>query len=638
MKRSGKQVYRFEQYILEVAEHRLKRGEKEISLQPKAFETLVYLVERHGHLVKKDELLDGVWVGVVVSEGALTLRIKELRQALEDDAKRPRYIKTIPTVGYKFIGDVEEITETDETQESRVEDIREQPPIQNEVVASARPGRWTSFRSARIPFFALAGAAVLLGLALANYSFRPGAAVSPVRIKSIAVIPFKPLSAKDGDEALEMGMADSLIAKLNNVSQLIVRPLSAVRNYRTLEQDAVAAGREQGVDTVLDGSIQRSGERIRIRVRLVSVEDGKLLWTDEFDEKFTNVFSVQDLISEQVVRALAVKLTGEERALFTKQLTQNAEAYGLYSLGRHLWAQGTEEGLTKSIDYFRQAIRNDSNYAWAYAGLADSYIRLGSHGYISMTESSSKAREAAGQALDIDEQLGEAHVSMGSILAGSWEWVESEKHYKRALELIPNDHAAHERYSEFLADAGRIDEAIREAKLAQQIYPTSQQGSHAMAYALYFDRRYAEAIEQSRKTLELDPNSPVAHIISGMSYTQLGMHGKAAAELQQARPRSPTPDFLALEGYAYAMAGRKNEAQSVLEQLMELSKKRYVSSFPVAMIYTGLGEKKLAIESLEQAIRERAAHLAALKVDPTFDSLRLEPQFAQLLRQMGREQ
>jgi tetratricopeptide (TPR) repeat protein len=189
-----------------------------------------------------------------------------------------------------------------------------------------------------------------------------------------------------------------------------------------------------------------------------------------------------------------------------------------------------------------------------------------------------------------------------------------------------------------LADAGRFDEAIREAKLAQQIDPTSQQGSHAMAYALYFDRRYAEAIEQSRKTLELDPNSPVAHIVAGLSYTQLGMHEKAAAELQQARPRSPTPDFLALVGYAYAIAGRKNEAQSVLEQLMELSKKNYVSSFPVAMLYTGLGEKKLAIESLERAVRERAAHLAALKVDPAFDSLRSEPQFAHILAQIGLSQ
>jgi tetratricopeptide (TPR) repeat protein len=373
-------------------------------------------------------------------------------------------------------------------------------------------------------------------------------------------------------------------------------------------------------------------------VRLVSVEDGKLLWTGQFDEKFTNVFTVQDSISEQVVRALAVQLTGEEKALFTKHSTQNTEAYQLYLLGRYFWAQSTEEGLTKGIGYFRQAIQADPNYARAYAGLADSYILLGSHGSISMTDSSSNAKEAAAQALRIDEQLGEAHVSMASIVADSWDWGLTEKHYKRAIELIPNDEAAHCWYSQYLADAGRFDEAIGEAKLAQEIAPASRQANHALAYAFYMARRYVEAIEQSRKTLELDPNYPVAHIIIGLAYVQTGMHARAVLALQEARQRSDSPDFLALVGYAHAMAGRKNEARSVLDELMELSKKRYVSSFPVAMIYTGLGETKLAIERLERAIEERGAHLRALRVDPAFDSLRSGPQFAQVLRQMGLSQ
>lgn len=351
MKPRGKRVYRFDQYTLEIDEHRLTRGDLEISLPPKAFETLVYVVERHGHLVKKDELLDAVWADVSVTEGALTLRIKEVRQALEDDAQRPRYIKTIPTVGYKFIASVKDIAETYETQEQHqptltgqsvaigadgdvvagsAGNIREQTGTKNEVALGARSTRPASQRSTSMTFFTVAAVVALLGLGFAIYSLVPDPVMSSMSVKSLAVLPFKPLVAKDRDEALEMGMAESLIARLNNIRRVIVRPLSAVRSYTTLEQDAVAAGRDQRVDAVLDGSIQRSGERIRVMVRLVRVEDGRQLWTSQFDEKFTNVFSVQDSISERLVDALALNLSGEERTLLRKHSTENSEAYQAY--------------------------------------------------------------------------------------------------------------------------------------------------------------------------------------------------------------------------------------------------------------------------------------------------------------------
>jgi DNA-binding winged helix-turn-helix (wHTH) protein/TolB-like protein/Flp pilus assembly protein TadD len=625
----GTRIYRFGEYTLEVEEHRLKRGSLEISLPPKAFETLVYLIERHGHLVKKNELMDAVWADVNVTEGALTLRIKETRQALEDNAQQPRYIKTIPRIGYKFIADVEEITEI----RPAVEDIREQGRVRSEAVFSARRRGWNP-----LLLLALAGVA-LFGLAFATYSLLPERAVSPIPIKSLAVLPFKPLAASDRDEALEIGMAESLIARLNNITDVIVRPLSAVRNYTALEQDAVAAGRELGVDAVLDGSIQRSGERIRMIVRVVRVEDGTPLWTSPFDEKFTNIFSVQDSISEQVVEAFSLKLTGEERASLTKHSTQNSEAYRLYLWGRYFWDQSTEEGLTKGIEYFQQALAKDPKYALAYTGLADSYILLGSYGSIPMADSYRKAMEAAAHALRIDERLGEAHVSMGSILADHyWEWAQAERHYKRAIELIPNDQAAHAWYSQFLARVGRFEEAIREAKLALEFAPTSRAGNHAVAFAFYFARRYAEAIEQAEKTLELDPDFPVAHAIIGMAYIRTGMHERAISKLQRARELFDSPDFLGLVGYAHAMAGKNNEARSVLEELHELSKKRHVASFPVAMIYVGLGEKKLAFGWLERAFKERAWELGSLKVDPIFDSVRADPQFADLLRQVGLSQ
>jgi DNA-binding winged helix-turn-helix (wHTH) protein/TolB-like protein/Flp pilus assembly protein TadD len=623
MKLSGRtRVYRFGEHTLDVAEHRLKRGEVEISLQPKAFETLVYLVERHGHLVQKKELLDAVWADVAVTEGSLSLRIKEIRQALVDDAQNPRFIKTIPTVGYKFIAAVQEAAEV----------------AQAQTEAPGTPGRLDRpHRSSKNAVLRLLAVIAVVGVIAAAYSFLSEGG-SPPGIQSIAVLPFKPLVSSGRDEVLEMAMADTLITKLNRIHQLIVRQLAAVRTYTNLQQDAVAAGRELGVDAVLDSSIQRSGDRIQVTVRLFRVEDAKQLWAEQFNEKFTNIFGVQDAIAEQIVRALAVNLTVEERALFTKHSTQNSAALEFYQRGRYIWAQGTEEGLTKAIDYFEEAIKIDPNYAQAYAGVADSYIMLGSHGLMSMTDSSLQATAAAEQALIIDEQLGEAHVSMGSIRAGDREWVRAEEHYKRAIALIPNDETAHSRYSLYLADAGRFDDAIREAKLAQDISPTSLRANHSLAYAFYMAKRYVEAIEQSRKTLDLDPKYPMAHIIQGLAYVKIGMHAKAASSLDQARQSSNSPDFRALLGYAHAMAGRRDEAQTILKELMELKKRRYVSAFPVAMIYAGLGERKLAIDWLDLATKDRAAHLAALRVDPAFEALREEPHFKHVLRQIGLSQ
>ena len=614
-------VYQFGPYTLEVAEHRLRHGDREVSLPPKAFETLVYLVERHGHLVKKNELLDALWVDVAVTEGVLTLRIKEIRQALGDDAQNPRFIRTIPTVGYKFIADVQEPAEVEQAQIDSTTRLTPQD----------RPQR----RSKKALLSLLAAIAVV-GVIAATYSLLPKR-VSPPAIQSIAVLPFKPLVRGDRDEALEMGMADSLITKLNSASQLIVRQLNAVRNYTNLEQDAIAAGREQDVDAVVDGSIQKSGDRIRVTVRLVRVEDGKQLWSGQFDEKFTDVLAVQDSISKQVADALALKLTGEEQALMTKHDTQNSEAYQSYVWGRYFWDQGTEEGLTKGIAYFRDAINKDPMYALAHAGLADYHIRQGFYGFSPMAESYPQARASAEKALAIDDRIGEAHVSMAKVLADYyWEWDLAEMHFKRASELIPNDQSAHSAYSQYLARTGRFEEAIQEAKRALAIAPTSRQGNHSMAFAYYFAGRYKDAIEQSEKTLQLDPNLPVAHLLRGLTYVRLGMNEDAVAAIQKARQLVNTPDFLALAGYVHGMTGNTTEARSILEKLRQLSKERHVAYFNLAMIHTGLGEKQLALECLEKAFNERAWELGQLEIDPMFESLRADPQFSDLARRVRR--
>jgi len=646
-------IYRFSDFTLDANEHRLLRGSEEIYLPPRTFETLLYLVERHGHLIKKNELLDTLWADAFVTENALTRCVKEVREALQDDAHQPRYIRTFPRVGYKFIAAVEEVSSPslsharEEVPATRavgaqVEDNRssdENPPEVGQAVLPEKGVRTLTLRQRlfrRLPkttVLAVIGVALIGLVLLAYYYFWPKQLPPSVRIRSIAVLPFKPLVAAERDESIELGMADTLITRLGNINQIIVRPTTAVRKYTELEQDSVAAGREQRVDAVLDGTIQKLGDRIRVTVRLVRVGDGGQLWADKFDEKSTDIFLVQDSISEQVAEALAIRLTGDERDLLRKHYTANTEAYQLYLKGRYFLNKSAEEDFRKSIEYFEQALERDPNYAMAYAGLADSYAQLGNYGLIQMKESYSKARAAATRALERDEKLGEAHASLAVILTNYyWDWAEAEKQFKRAIELNPNYAMAHNWYSQYLAFMGRSEQALAEAKRAQEIDPLSLWTNSNIGFVSYLARQYDEAILASQKTLELDPNFAVAHMIIGLSYVQKKMYDEGISEFQKAKAN---PDSRALLAYAYGLAGKRSEARKILDELGDLSNQKYVSPFPLAVAYAGLGDKERAFEALDKAYVEKSWGMGMLEVNAVFDPLRPDPRFATLLERLN---
>jgi DNA-binding winged helix-turn-helix (wHTH) protein/TolB-like protein/Tfp pilus assembly protein PilF len=633
-----KRVYRFGDFTLDASERRLLRGSYEVYLFPKTFEVFLYLVERHGHLVRKDELMNSLWADAFVTENALTKRIKEVREALGDDAHQPRYLKTVPRVGYKFIADVEAIDEgKGKTEGSEVLGSQDHAAPRNESTLEVSPGRRIYQRPARTASLALAAIAAVVGLAFVTYYLWSKRAEPSATIKSIAVLPFKPLVADSGDEALEMGMADTLIARLSNLRQIIVRPLSAVRKYAGLEQDPVAAGREQRVDAVLDGSLQKSGERIRVTVRLVSVADGKQLWADKFEEKSTDIFTVQDSISERLTRALAVKLTGEERELLTKHYTDNPEAYQLYVKGRYSLRTETKEGLKKAIAHFEQALEKDPGYALAHAGLADAYILAGTFGLLPAKQSYPKAKEAATRALGMDDKLGQAHAVLAIVISDyDWGWPEADRRYRTAVDLNPNYAPVRSSYSWYLTRVGRFDQAIREAERAQELDPLSLSSNTSMAFAFLMSRQYDRAIGQSRLSLELDPDYLSAHILLGFAYVHKKIYREAISEFQKARAVSGgSPDMMGLLGYAYAIAGKRSEAEKILKELDQLSRQRYVSPSHIALINIGLGEKYLAFEWLEKAYEDRNWMLGLLKVDPMFDSLRSDPRFEDLLRRVG---
>ena len=373
-------------------------------------------------------------------------------------------------------------------------------------------------------------------------------------------------------------------------------------------------------------------------VSLRRVRDGQQLWADRFDENWTNIFAAQDLVSQRVAAALALALTGEEQRQLTKRYTENPEAYGAYVRGRYFWNTGTAEGYRKAVEEFQRAISVDPNYSLAFAGLADSYNLLGSYGVMPMREAHEKAKAAAQQAVDLDDQIAEAHTSLGAITAGyDWDWAKAEGHFVRAIELKPRYATAHEWYSEYLSWMGQHDKAIRVAQQALDLDPVSLRANSHVGLALYRARQYEAAIERFRETLHLDQDFADAHVMLAVTLVQKAMYGEAIAEFQRARVLTGnSPEILGLLGYGYGMAGMKREAQDVLNELNDLARQnRYVSSFSRATIHIGLGETDLAFKWLEQAYQERLWYMTLLAVDPLLDRLRGDPRFTDLLRRMN---
>ncbi|MBA3767808.1 MAG: tetratricopeptide repeat protein, partial [Acidobacteria bacterium] len=433
-------------------------------------------------------------------------------------------------------------------------------------------------------------------------------AIAQPKPAAIAVLPFRPISTEGRDEILELGIADALITRLSDIKQIIVRPTSLIRKYIDLEQDSATAGREMAVESVLEGNIQKLGDRIRITARLIKVEDGSSLWAGTFDEEFTDIFAVEDSISEKVTAALALKLTGEDRDRLKRRYTENTAAYHLYLKGRYFWNKRTEEALNRAIECFNQAIELDPNYALPYAGLADCYTKLGDVGVTAMTpgKAFARAHAAASRALTIDSSLAEVHASLGHIDMHLFQWADAERAFKHAIELNPNYATAHQWYAYYMAFHQRFDEALEKIKVALKLDPLSLPIADSVGEFLYFARRNDEAIEEIRKTLEMDPNFLASHINLGRAYAQTSMFCEAEDQFAKARQiAGESIDALAALGHTYAMSGNNGSALEVLAQLTELSKERYVSPYDIALIRAALGETDEAFRWLEKAYDER---------------------------------
>jgi DNA-binding winged helix-turn-helix (wHTH) protein/tetratricopeptide (TPR) repeat protein len=577
---TSKTIYEFGPFRIDLERYLLLRGAEAIPLSPKVFETLLFLVQHRGEIAKKDDIINSIWPDTFVEEGNLAQNVFLLRKALGEEKNEHRYIVTIPGVGYRFVAPVGETAA---------------PQVSQPETAARTVG-------------------------------------------SIAVLPFKNLAGDDDDKFLGPGLADALIMRLSSIRNLKVRPTAAVLKFSNVKEEPLAIGLELNVDALLDGVYQRETDTIRVSVQLVSVNDGVTLWAAKFDEKLTDIFTIQDSISEQVVRSLALKLSGDERRQLKESYTLNPEAFQLFVKGRYFWNQRTTEGLRKALDYAQQAIAIDPTYAPAYVGLADTYNLLGAqHSVMAPRDSFPKARAAALRALEIDEQLAEAYASLGFIkFCFEWDWQAAEQNYLKAIELKPNYATAHHWFGELLSSLGRFDEAYDELLLAQELDPLSLAINVDTAACFYYSRQYGQSERQIVNLLELNSNFIRAYMLLGKVQEQAGEPAKAVETLTRAVELSgEDPVTMSALAHALATAGERDEAHRILADLQGSADRRYVSAGNIAAVHIALGNTDQAFVSLEQAYENRDIELVWLKVNPVFDPLRTDARFVDLVRRVN---
>ncbi|HEX6623743.1 MAG TPA: winged helix-turn-helix domain-containing protein [Pyrinomonadaceae bacterium] len=649
LKETAPTCYRFDDVVVDCRNFRVVKGEQKRDLTPRAFDVLRYLIERPDRVVEKQELFERVWKEKFVSDNALTRTVKEIRQALGDSADAPRYIETVPKRGYRFIapmspqGRVASGADVSEDGRPGVVETRGAETAGGGGVApaaGAQPLRGAAGRlKPALVVLVVAAALALVAAVLYSRRSRPAAGEAvgaPVR--SIAVLPLKNLSGDAVNEYFSDGMTESLINALSKIEGLKVISRSSAFNFKGRDVDPREVGRRLGVAAVLEGSVRKDADSVRVAARLVSAEDGRVLWaSDAQDHALGDIFALQDEIARGMTAALKLKLTGEGERLLARRYTDDLEAYDLYLKGRFFWNKRTDAGLRKSIEHFERAIARDPDYALAYAGLADSYAVFNLYSPAQLKDASPRAKEAAAHALALDDTLAEAHATLGLLKQQyDFDWPGAEREYRRAIELDPNYATAYQYYAEHLALLGRTEESVAQIRRARDLDPLSLIINTEMGFPYLCARRWDEALEHYRHALEMDPSFHLAIYFSARAHAQQGRLDEAVAESRRAVALSGGSTLtVGGLGYVYAAAGQSEEARKVLGELTALSRRRYVSPYTFATVHVGLGERDLALARLEEAYRERDYQLVMLRIDPRLDSLRDDPRFTDLMRRVG---
>jgi TolB-like protein/DNA-binding winged helix-turn-helix (wHTH) protein/Flp pilus assembly protein TadD len=646
MSTRSQHLYEFGPYRLNTAEQLLLRNGEPVPLTPKAFETLVALVERSGHLVEKDELMKEVWSDAFVEESNLTNNVYALRKMLGAGEKGRSYIETVPKRGYRFTAPVKELSAGTLVVEKRTltrivteESVADDSPPQamvgaGEAIAVAHVPANAEPRS-KWPWLLITLLAIALGIG-AFFIYRSLSPAPPSQIQSIAVLPFKNESGNADVEYLSDGVTESLINSLSQLSNLSVKARSTVFRYKdkAVEPQTVAA--ELSVQAILTGRVVQRGDDLTLYLSLIDGRNGNQLWGQQYDRKLADLVALQNEIGRDVSQKLRVRLSAGDKEKLKKDYTSNAEAYQLYMRGRYHALKRTLPETQRAISYLQQAIALDPSYALAYAGLADAYFSALAAD-LPANDFLPQARAAAQRAIEIDDTLAAGHAQLGFIIFWyDWDWGASENELKRALELDPDDAETHLFYAHLLSNTGRHKEALAEAKHARELDPLNLRLNTLEGQFLTNAGRTDEALTRLRETLEMDPNYYLARLCASSAYIEKGMYAEAVSEAQKAREIAGAGSTrpAASLGYALAKLGKEAEARSVLEGLLK-SSHRYASPYGIALVYNGLGERDEALAWLERAYAQRHQGMVFLKVEPKWNNLRSDPRFQDLLRRVG---
>ena len=613
-------IVRFGVFELDLHSGELRKQGHKIRLEGQPVQVLICLLENPGELITREELNQRLWSDTSVNfEHGLNAAVKRLRRALNDSADNPRFVETLPRRGYRFIAPVQLGDAV--VPELPIDTPPEEPPI----VRNTR--RWL------IPAaLLLVVSVVALFLVMRRPTSRP-----PATIRSLAVLPLENLSGDASQEYFSDGMTDELITELGQIGELRVISRTSIMTYKNTHKSLPEIGRELNVDAVVEGTVLRSGRQVRITAQLIQAAADRHLWAQSYEGDIGDALALQKKVAISIAKEIRIELTPQEQSVLQTARHVNLDAQESYLKGRYFWNKRTADGLRKAIGYFTQASQTDPTYAPAFAGLADSYALLGDweYGVLAPQEAYPKAKAAAMKAVELDETLGEAHVSLAFSLQNfDWDWGGAEREFTRGMRLSPGYATGHHWYAWYLTAQGKTAEAIAEMKKAESLDPLSLIIGADLAEELVIAHRYDEAIEQSRRTIELDPRFAVAHYELGQAFVQKHMYKEAIVELQKAIEFSGGSSTCTSNlAYAYALSGQREKVDPILEALKKGSKSGLSNAPEIALVYVSLRDNGQAMSWLERAYQERFNPTILLR--PAFDPLRSDTRFQNLLQRIG---
>jgi len=656
-----------EGYELDLRPRRLRRGSHVLKLERIPFDILLLLLEHRDEIVTRDQIVSRVWGQDVFLDTDNSIRgaIRKLRQVLKDDAETPRFIQTVTGQGYRFIAlvitpqassaasepvasvipasDRDFVSELDGWLQARR--LRLVEPDQDRIAEKTtdagtahRQGNRKAYRWLFVAVALLSVACLLSFLVVWGWRRASNPPTHSQGKIVLAVLPFENLSRDPEQEFFSEGLTEEMITQVGklNRDRLTVVARSSVAKYKGTDLTAKEIGKELNADYLVQGSVRRSSDRVRITVQLIQAQNQTDLWTESYDREVKDLLAVQDSVVQGIASQIHIALTKEQKTRLANPQLTRPEAYEAYLKGRYYWNKRTADGLQKAEHYFQQAIDSDPTYAAAYSGLADCNSGLTWHGFKSPADALPKALAAARKAVELDPQSAEAHASLGLALSHGWDWAGAEVEFRRALELDPQYANAHHWYGDYLSIKRRHDEALAEASRALALDPLNLMIGTWVALRYYQAHDYSRAIEQARNSVELDSNFGAAHLLLGEGYVQAGLHSESVSELKRAASLSgDSPLYTAQVAVALAAAGRKREALRIAHELETISRKRYVSPYGLAQIYAAMNSNEDTFKWLQAAYDDRSVWMGYLAVDPIFDRYRSDHRFQELLGRIG---